>query len=430
MILRAMATTETQKYSPGSQERPVLSPTPWEALPPGTAAALRSGLGRTADEVIEAIRASVPAYARPLEGSFGEGIRTGVERALEQFVNAAEGRPRRPGRGADIYFELGRGEAREGRALDALLAAYRVGARIAWRNAAAAARGAGLGADALAPLADSVFAFIDELSARSAEGYAYEQSVAAGEAAGRRRVLVQLMAARPAADPTAVEDLAREAGWRLPAKLAALVWRGDPELRLAGGLPLGSLAGPLRDEVACAFVPDAGAPGRLEELARALGEQSAALGPVVPWQDAARSAERAAFALELASDGLLPERGLFETDRHLPELALLRDRRLLDELAARRLAPLDERTPRARARLLETLRCWLDHQGHVPEIARALHVHPQTVRYRLAQLRDAFGAELDEPGGRFALALAVRAPSAGGAPPAQITSRIRPVSTS
>jgi len=40
-------------------------------------------------------------------------------------------------------------------------------------------------------------------------------------------------------------------------------------------------------------------------------------------------------------------------------------------------------------------------------------VHPQTVRYRVAQLRDAFGGVLDEPDGRFELQLALRVRGAG-----------------
>jgi hypothetical protein len=423
-ILQPSATIVMPRTAPDAQD---LSSVPWDALPPGTAAALRPGLARTADDVIEAIRAAVPAYARPLEGSFGEGIRTGVARALEQFVSAAEGYPRRPGGARDIYFELGRGEAREGRSLDALLAAYRVGARVAWRNVAAGARDAGLGAEALAPLAEAVFAFIDELSARSAEGYAYEQSAAAGEAAARRRALVQLMVARPPADPAAVEHAAREAGWRLPARLAAVVWPGGSEQR-PPALPPGSLAAALGPERLCALVPDPGAPGRPAELERSLAGRGAALGPEVGWQEAWRSAERALHAQELQAEGILASDGLLVTDRHLPELALLRERRLLDELAARALAPLDGRTRGSRGRLLETLRAWLDHQGRVPEAAAALHVHPQTVRYRLARLREAFGPRLDDPDERFALALALRAPAAQP-PPRESAIRTVPPST-
>jgi DNA-binding PucR family transcriptional regulator len=42
-------------------------------------------------------------------------------------------------------------------------------------------------------------------------------------------------------------------------------------------------------------------------------------------------------------------------------------------------------------------------------VAKALHVHPQTVRYRLARLRELFGARLDDPDARFELELALRA---------------------
>jgi len=411
MVLSWVATTDGQKPVPISQESSGLLSRPWEALPAGTAAALRPGLERTADEIIDAIRAGVPAYARPLEGAFGEGIRRGVAEALEEFIDTVEGNGRRREPEEDINYALGRGEAREGRALEALLAAYRIGARVAWRRTAATARQAGLGADALALLAEAIFAYIDELSARSAEGFAYEQSLAAGETARRRRVLLGLMVQRPPADPAAVQAAAAEAGWPLPAEVAAVIWEDDRDQRVAGRMPLGSLAATLPADRHCALVPDAGAPGRRAEVEGAVGRRTAALGPSVPWSDSWRSAERALGALDLAREGLLPGGALLVASEHLPELMVLGRRQLLDELAVRALAPLDERTPGSRARLLETLRSWLDHQGRVPEVAEALHVHPQTVRYRLAQLREAFGDDLDDPQARFALTLAVRAPT-------------------
>ena len=60
-------------------------------------------------------------------------------------------------------------------------------------------------------------------------------------------------------------------------------------------------------------------------------------------------------------------------------------------------------------RLLETLRAWLDHQRHTPRIAAELHVHPQTVRYRVRQLRELLGDAIETPEGRFELELALRA---------------------
>jgi DNA-binding PucR family transcriptional regulator len=48
-------------------------------------------------------------------------------------------------------------------------------------------------------------------------------------------------------------------------------------------------------------------------------------------------------------------------------------------------------------KLTETLRAWLLHQGRRDEIAAALFVHPQTVRYRLGQLRELYGESLEDP---------------------------------
>jgi DNA-binding PucR family transcriptional regulator len=78
-------------------------------------------------------------------------------------------------------------------------------------------------------------------------------------------------------------------------------------------------------------------------------------------------------------------------------------------------APLEGETELSRDRLLTTLEAWLRHRGRTEAAASALHVHPQTVRYRLARLRDLFGARLEDPDGRFELELALRSrPLAGG----------------
>jgi DNA-binding PucR family transcriptional regulator len=73
------------------------------------------------------------------------------------------------------------------------------------------------------------------------------------------------------------------------------------------------------------------------------------------------------------------------------------------------LAPLAPLAPGPRDRLVVTLRAWLDQPGQVQAVAAALDVHPQTVRYRLKQLRELFGERLEDPEARFELALALRA---------------------
>src|SRR4051812_5093502 len=115
-----------------------LEPHPWSGLPPETAVRLRPELPGLAEEIIAAISVAVPDYVRPLEGAFGTALRLGVEEALGQFLEMIErpGGERGPGR--EIYEQLGRAELRAGRSLDALLAAYRIGARVAWRRLSAA----------------------------------------------------------------------------------------------------------------------------------------------------------------------------------------------------------------------------------------------------------------------------------------------------
>ena len=92
-----------------------------------------------------------------------------------------------------------------------------------------------------------------------------------------------------------------------------------------------------------------------------------------------------------------------------PSLVIAADPALGAELAAQRLAPLQTLADGPRARLTETLRAWLDRPGQVQAVAAELGVHPQTVRYRVKQLRDLFGDRLEDPEARFELGLALRA---------------------
>src|SRR5947199_115397 len=156
-------------------------------LAPELAAQIRPQLPELIEAIIAAIGREVPEYARPLEGAFGRGVRVGVERALTRFWDEVAGVEEGAAEDRAVYVALGRGEMREGRSLDSLLAAYRVGARVAWRRFAAVGVKAGLEPATLYLLAESLFAYIDVLSAESAAGHALEQSAAASETELRRR---------------------------------------------------------------------------------------------------------------------------------------------------------------------------------------------------------------------------------------------------
>ena len=396
----------------------VFEPRPWRRLPPDAVAAMRPQLPDLAREIIAAIRVEVPAYARPLKGPFGRGLVVGVEEALRQFLDGIEAGGSMPR--SRVYVDLGRGEVRAGRGLDVLLAAYRVGARVAWRRFSAGGVAAGLEPTTLYLLAESIFAYIDELSAKSAEGYALEQSAAAGERRAQRQRLARLLLRDPPADPLDVEEVARAAQWRLPATLSAFAFPEPESERIVTRLPADAIVDPV-GAVVCALLPDPERAGLRAQLQHAVGPlHVAALGPAVAWGDAALSLARARAVLQLAAEGGAPGHGVLDAADHTTALLLRSDRRLTQELVRARLAPLADLAAGPRTRLTATLAAWLAAQGRLQAVAERLHVHPQTVRYRLAQLRELFGDALDDPQRRFELELALRAegafePAAGDA---------------
>ncbi|HEY0630519.1 MAG TPA: helix-turn-helix domain-containing protein [Thermoleophilaceae bacterium] len=366
---------------------------PWATLDPAVAAPLRPRVPTLVDEVIDAVQTAVPDYE-----ALDPAVTRGVRVALDGFLDLVEAgdETRLPGR--DVYERFGQAEARNGRSLEALLAAYRAGARVAWRGFAEAGHEAGVDPEALYTLAEAIFAYIDEISAASAEGHAREQSAAAREQQERRRRLVDALLREP--QPAEVPQLAQAAGWELPARVAALAFDGDAPDRVDARLGAFALVARI-EGIGWALVPDPFAPGRRAEIERALGGAGAAIGPEVAPADTARSARRARLALGLVD-------GLVVADEHLLDLILGRDEELSRELAERRLAPLDVLPAAARERLLDTLHAWLDAHGEARPAAAALHVHVQTVRYRLGQLRDLLGNSLDDPDARLELALALR----------------------
>ena len=356
--------------------------------------------------MIEAISEEVPAYRRPLEGEFGAGLRRGVAEALEQFLDLIENGGELTPRDLQIYVDFGRWEAGEGRRLESLLAAYRLGARLSWRRIAETIRGEELGEETVALLAESVFAHIDELSAASAEGFAAELADRAGERDRLRRRLIAAAGrlARGPTPPLSARRPRRSDGSPPPSSPRWSTGPGRPD-RVAAHLPEGT-SWRRSTRPAIALIPDPRAPGRRGEIERALRGRAAALGTPVPLEQVHRSVERARAIQRIRDAGALAADGLLAADEHLAALVTLADTDLIDDLAARRLAPLADLTPAARERLESTLLAWLDRQGVVRDAAEDLHVHPQTVRYRIAQLRELLGEDLEDPSARYELLLA------------------------
>ncbi len=387
-------------------------------------AALRDRLPGVAAETIAAVTVEVPSYTGALSGSMGANIEAAVQMALGGFLKLAsrsrESDPSTPlGPTLEGAYALGRGEARSGRSMDALLAAYRVGARVAWREMSRAAGEAGLDAVMMARFAELTFAYIDELSAASVAGHTDELSTTGRVQERYRERLGQQLLAGAGADVLSAG--AERAGWPVPRTLTAVLLPaaqvrgavsllGQATLQVGEDLP-GSREG---EQQSLLLVPDMEGRDR-QHLLRLLHGRSAVVGPARPWTQARTSYLRALrIRQQLAGSpdgsGPGPADGSGEpvdTEQHLAELVVGADPEALDDLCARVLAPLAELKPAASERLAETLRSWLLHLGRRDAVAADLHVHAQTVRYRMGQLRELYGDRLDDPRTVLELVLAL-----------------------
>ena len=365
---------------------------------------LRAELPAVAEHTVQTLMAEVPEYATAFAGEMGATIREAVRMALGGFLllatRRADSSPLQPAR--DGAYALGRGEARTGRTVDALLAAYRVGARVAWREMAATAVQRGLASSDVAEFAELVFAYIDELSAASVAGHTDELATSGRVRQQYRERLGQaLLSGSPLAT---VEAMAARADWSPPPELTVVLL---PSARTRGLLTLvdvRTLAVP-GDLVGAPEVDVLLAPGRRQSLLRHLHGVAAVVGPTRAWSDASTSFGRAIRARAVAAG-----RELVDTERYLTTLVLNADPEALADLRAQALAPLAALKAATAERLAETLRSWLLHQGRREEVAADLHVHPQTVRYRMTQLRDLYGNRLLEPEFVLQLTIALAAP--------------------
>jgi hypothetical protein len=423
------------------------------------ARALRDTLPSVAEHTVAAVIVEVPAYADAFSGEMGMNISGAVEKALLGFLTLASrpghsdpGTPLGPA--LDTAYSLGRGEARSGRSVDALLAAYRVGARVAWRELSATAATAGIPVTTMASFADLVFAYIDELSAASVAGHTDELATS-GRVRERylERLGQHLLAGAPA---DVLMAGAARADWPVPGTLTAVLLpvahdRGLTALLPAGtlrpreelpGAPAGSgsttvfgsvsgtgsgpgsgsgtSSGPGSGtgpgtgsgsadsaESVLLLVPDLAEPERRRLLGTLAGRQ-AVVGPPRPWMQVRSSYLRAVRAWQLLPP-TVDGGNAVDTEEHLTDLVLRADPDALADLRAQALAPLAGLRPVTAERLARTLRSWLLHQGRRDEVAAELVVHAQTVRYRMGQLRELYGDRLQDPATVLALTIALGA---------------------
>jgi sugar diacid utilization regulator len=282
------------------------------------------------------------------------------------------------------------------------LSAYRIGARVAWQRMSETAVEQGVDAGSMARFAELVFAYIDELSAASVAGHTDELATT-GRVRQRllERLATQLLEGAPA---ETVAATAERADWQLPETLTAVLVPESQVRTVLQALPGETLSAPegateeAEDGMVLLLVPDVHGHRRGAVL-RVLEGRGSVAGPARTPDEVAASYARAQRVRALG--------GGPDSEEHLAALVLHADEGALRDLRARVLAPLDDVREGTREKLEETLRAWLLHHGRREDVAAELFVHPQTVRYRMTQLRELFGDALEDPARVLDLTLAL-----------------------
>jgi len=350
-----------------------------------------------ARRMIAAFLDEVPLYRLlPKEQLHGEVLAICEDNLRTFFATLIEDRPPTEDELEEPRLSAAR-RAQERVPLASVLTAYHVGGRIGWAELVAEARPEE-GAELLAA-ADSVLRYVQALTAVVATSYLHEQQAIVGEEGDALRALVSaLLAGEPA------EALAERLGRRLPARWVVLAVElgPHPDEALAGVVAarrklrrvqsaLDGLAGEpalcrLHAEGGIVLLPDLAQPldtlcGLLQEAAgvpvRVGGAHAASTSAV------AAAAAQAREVLRLAPQ----EPGLYVLDHVLLDYQLSRPSDAQEHLAAL-LVPLDGFPD-----LLLTLMTYLEHDLDRRRTAAGLHVHPNTLDYRLKRVVDLTGLD-------------------------------------
>ncbi|WP_319435730.1 PucR family transcriptional regulator [Mycobacterium sp. RTGN5] len=226
------------------------------------------------------------------------------------------------------------------------------------------------------------------------------------------------------ADGTDLATVARELGVPLDGRAAVIGFvADDAHPRMADVLAL----------TASAFRPDAQVAANGQRVYVVLPD-SGRTAAVVSWIRGTIGALRTELGLDLRAVIASPVAGLADVAgarrdidrvfdsaaRHpvfgqVTTLAEARTTVLLDEIVtlvaaeARLVDPRVRRLRETDPALAETLRVYLDSFGDVTAAAAALHVHPNTVRYRVRRLEQVLSTSLGDPDVRLLLSLSLRA---------------------
>jgi PucR C-terminal helix-turn-helix domain len=355
-----------------------------------------------ARRMVTAFRSEIGGYARLPESVIAGQILEVSRRNVELFFRSIT-ELRGPTKEELAPFrESARSRAEEGLPLEDLLHAYRLGGRLGWQALMEAADPTEY--PALLAAAELLMRYIDSVSAAVAQTYLDEHQHLVSEEERRQRALVEALI-HPERETPALRDLAERVGF-------PIADRYRPFAKALPGAPThahSQLASALRSRGLLALTEGDRVTGlaveTVDEATIADGTGLFTLGRPTPRPELRVALDDMRMLLELARRQ--GSSGLVEAEAFLPELLLARSPDLAVEIAQRVLQPLEDYAERRSSGLLETLAAFFDCDLDRRRTAGHLHVHPNTLDYRLRRIAELTGLDPSRPRDLVLLELAL-----------------------
>jgi hypothetical protein len=351
-------------------------------------AAIEAERDSLVDGIGDRIRAEIPDFRRLPAETLANAIRGNVDRALTSL------RELRPPTAAELEgaAAIGRERAEQGLAIDAVLHAYRISISGVWSRFGELARERGADVSSVLAFSETLWLWADAVMDVVASAHREVELELAREEQQRRDAFV-LALLTGTIDPS---ELRRECA----------AYGIDPEreyipFRARAATPAGN-GRTLPHRVALALAGDDGLVTALDhDLVGVAARAPVSMPGVATGLGPPARLDTLPNAFTLASRALQTALAFREEGtRSLADLsirpAILADEALGDAFEARYLEPLAA-LGRLGADLETTLRTWFDEGMRIEETARALHVHPNTLRHRIRRFEDATGANLRRP---------------------------------
>lgn len=358
------------------------------------AAEVLEGLATAMDEetgaLVERIRATVarelPSYAQVPEDEHRGATQATCSAAIAATVGGRSAHPDE----LDAARVLGARRAEQGVPVSELLQSFRIAYREGWATCIPIARRLGADSDGLLELSERLWSWTDELMLTAASAHREVELATWGEATRTRGALLRALLLGEAAEGVDPPAALARAGLRPGESLCCFAAESRsmslPQVENALGRNLRR-----RSRVALAAVVDGVVAGVATTLPSPSAMALGAAGPVevsrlpAAFADARRALR---IGLALGREGLL-------TLEDLGLLAPIHDEDAIGRaLVQRHLDPLRE-LPRGGADLVKSLQALLAHGLTIEPAARALFVHPNTLRHRLARIERTTGLRLD-----------------------------------